>query len=475
MRKDDLNVLFSSDLGKKIFTLCENAISDFSMKSRIEQGVLVGLSGGADSVMLLCFLLEYRNRNFHFPIMALHVNHGIRGEEADRDELFSKQFAEAIGVDFLSVHADVPRIAAESGKGIEEAAREVRYSRFREIISGRSDLNTIAVAHNSTDNLETVLMNILRGSGTRGGSGIQAVRDDIIRPLIYVKKEDITKALECARISYVTDSTNNDSDYKRNFVRNEIIPKFKEICDCPEEMFKRFAGNLREDDDYLNDLAAKFLSERAVIKNTELSELEPPILRRVLSVICNKSFSFSLFDDVKALISKDNFCYDIGDGKRIVCERGIVSVRDVRLCISDFSSEIVYGSNAFPDFCSEIILSKTKLDKTSLNVYKISIQHDLSSAIINGGLRIGMKRDGDSIYYGGMTRKLKKLFSDRKIPNSKRVLIPILYDDSGVVCVPGFGVRDDGGKNDGDSLFAIFGVTSVNEEHRFYFGNEFLT
>ena len=202
MQTPDLNKLFSSPEGKAVYDNACRAISDFNMEEDIRSGVLVGLSGGADSVMLLCFLAEYRKRTSHFNILSFHLNHCIRGAEADSDEEFSRRISEALGIDFVSRSVDVPAMAKALCKGIEETAREARYSCFKELIQGRKDLNTIAVAHNSTDNLETVLLNIMRGSGARGASGIPPKRDNIIRPLIYSSKSIIVRALDFASVGF---------------------------------------------------------------------------------------------------------------------------------------------------------------------------------------------------------------------------------------------------------------------------------
>ena len=222
--------MFASKKGSELYERIVTTVEREGMSALIERGVLVGFSGGADSVFLACFLTEYRRRRGgSFKILALHVNHGIRGDEADRDEQFSKSFARELDIEFESRSVDVPSIAKEHGIGIEEAARNARYSIFNEIISSRNDIFTIAVAHNATDNTETVLMNILRGSGLSGVSGIKPVRDNIVRPVIAVSKEEITDILSEYGISYVTDSTNLSTDYSRNYVRNEILPLFKRL------------------------------------------------------------------------------------------------------------------------------------------------------------------------------------------------------------------------------------------------------
>ena len=230
--------MFSSDSGVNIYNRIKATIESENMLSQIERGVLIGFSGGADSVLLLCFLAEYKKRSdTDFPILAVHINHGIRGEEALRDENFSRDFSNTLGVDFKSCSVDVPAICKAESIGLEEAARNVRYSVFNDLILSRNDISTIAVAHNSTDNAETVLMNILRGSGLSGVCGIKPVRDNIIRPLIKISKSEILSLLDESDIPYVTDSTNLSTDYSRNYVRNEILPLFQRLSNSPEAAF----------------------------------------------------------------------------------------------------------------------------------------------------------------------------------------------------------------------------------------------
>ena len=192
----DLNKLFGSEKGRHIFSEFLRISREFSMTEKIKNGVIVGFSGGADSVMLLCLLTKYaRDMGYPMPV-AVHLNHCIRGAEADRDEEFSAEFSSSLGVEFLSFHRDIPALAKELSKGLEETARIARYSIFDDIIQSRNDICAVAIAHNSTDNLETLIFNMMRGAGTRGLSGISPTRGNIIRPLLYCSKADIVSALD---------------------------------------------------------------------------------------------------------------------------------------------------------------------------------------------------------------------------------------------------------------------------------------
>ena len=474
--------MFASKKGSELYAKIVKTIEKENMSPLMDRGILVGLSGGADSVFLLRFLREYKRREEKsFHILALHVNHGIRGDEAKRDEDFSKQLADELGVEFMSRHVDVPTISKESGLGIEETARNARYSIFSDILSGRNDLGCISVAHNATDNTETVLFNILRGSGISGMCGIKPIRDNIIRPLINVSKDDITSAISDFGIPYVVDSTNLSDEYSRNYIRHKVIPGLKSISSDPEKMLSRFADNMRCDDDFITGVADAFLKEHPVITNRDLSSLHYSVYIRVLSAMtmCKKSsVSFRIAADIHALLDKDNFSYSLIGGSSFVCERGVCRVSRATSEGYDFCFGVDIGETDLSPMNAVFVLSNEKIDKTYSNVYKISIQANLSSAIINGNLYLRPKNNGDSVFYGGMTHKVKKLFSDAKIPVSKRGLIPILCDDSGVVWVPGFGVRDDGVPLEKrEDLYVMLGIkdSEDSDSNRLYSASEFRT
>ena len=192
---DKIKALFETEDGKLIYEAAYGIVKKYDMLPMISEGVLVGFSGGPDSVMLLCFLLELRRREaLDFKITCAHVNHGIREIEAERDEEFCISICKAFDTELIVEKHSVPALAQANGEGIEEAARNLRYSIFADIIRGRNNISAIAVAHNMNDNAETVLFNILRGSGANGAGGIRPVRDNIIRPLISVLKNDILAA-----------------------------------------------------------------------------------------------------------------------------------------------------------------------------------------------------------------------------------------------------------------------------------------
>jgi tRNA(Ile)-lysidine synthase len=196
--KNACDGIFLTKRGRDI----ENTISEFmssnSMNELLARGVAVGFSGGADSVLLLIFLRKIQ-KELGFTLKAVHINHMIRGADADEDEAFSKEFAEALGIEFISKKIDVPSIAKSSKTGLEEAARNVRYQFLNEIVDSTHAIGAIATAHNATDNLETVIFNLMRGTGINGLCGIAPVRDNIIRPMLQIPKAEILELLNEAK------------------------------------------------------------------------------------------------------------------------------------------------------------------------------------------------------------------------------------------------------------------------------------
>ena len=207
----------------------EKVLETIKKYNLIENGdkIVIGVSGGPDSIALLNMLLEIKRDNIiNFDIVVCHINHMIR-EEANDDEEYVLEFCKKYNVEFYSKRIGIEKIAKESKIGTEEAGRNARYKFFNEILEKTSS-NKIATAHTANDNAETVLMNIMRGSGTSGLKGIDAKRDNLIRPLIECSRYEIEKYCEANKLDPRIDKTNFENIYTRNKVRNMLIPYIKE-------------------------------------------------------------------------------------------------------------------------------------------------------------------------------------------------------------------------------------------------------
>jgi len=247
----------------------EKAKSLILRYNMLEKGdkVIVGLSGGADSTALLLTLLELKTE-YELEIIAAHLNHGIRGAEADRDEAFCKALCEKLGVQIYAFHLDVPRLAKERGVSEEVAGRDARYEFFSGLAG---DGGKIATAHNAQDTVETMLLNLCRGTGLKGLTGIPATRTIsqrgchgnydvlVIRPLLLCTREEIEEFLKEKGQDYVTDSTNLGDEYTRNRVRHNIIPELVSVNENAIGNFTRCLTTLKEDSDFLEGLADELL------------------------------------------------------------------------------------------------------------------------------------------------------------------------------------------------------------------------
>lgn len=445
------------DTNKKYGVISQKVIQTinaYSMDKLLSEAsyVFVGLSGGADSTLLLLFLSDYiLEKKFDCKLKALHLNHLIRGIDADNDEAFCKNLCQEIGVEFISKRVDVPKSANDSGEGIEEAARRERYLFFEEETSKVSGKVLVATAHNADDNLETVLLNMFRGSGALGLTGIPPVRDNkYIRPLIELSSMEIRSYLDDNKISYCVDKTNKDINYRRNYLRSEIIPRIRTIYPHPEVMTSRMSALIRSDEDYLRIVSSE-ISEKYktfipldVIKNNHEAIISRVIRQIYLNVVLDDSSIEAVhFNAIMNLVKngKNGSKLDLpGNVVVIIINENLVfdiSKEDVK----PFEYKLHMGENVFENEKFTIVLSYEKYNCSS-NINKNFIQKTFDFDKINEDMIVRNRRDGDEYRYGGMKRKLKKLFQDKKIPQRERDALPIICDKNGILWVPGFGQRE---------------------------------
>lgn len=457
-----------SSISRMVEQKIEQAILDFGMTHKMN-GILVGYSGGADSGALLHYLHKYSiDHNIH--IAAVHVNHGIRGEEADRDERFCRDVCESLGIELFVERFDVPEIARKEGKGIEEAARNVRYWTFHRLINEHEELNHIALAHHAEDNMETVIFNMLRGSGTRGLAGIPPVRGErIIRPLIYCTKSEIVGYCIANDIVYVNDTTNSDIDYTRNYIRSEILPKLAHINPSPEIAISQLCTLLRNDEVYIQGQAMKFVKENGIETSCErklLASLEPAVSSRVIRYMYDRCAE-RMYGCERPCTGLD-FTH-VRSVSRIVCCGGAHSRISLpqKICAavegeefffiseSEYENKYKYvpefwiplgeGLHDIPELDAKILISRapdTEFELKYKNIYKIFIHKNLASDKINGGIYIRNRAPGDKIEQGGMSKLTKKLYCENKIPLDVRNILPVFCDNEGILWIPYMNARD---------------------------------
>ena len=415
--------------------------------------VLVGLSGGKDSVALL-YALNRLSSYFGISLVAFHLNHGIRGGEADSDEAFSKAFCENLSVPFVSSYVDVPSKLADSTDGLEALARDVRYAEFSRVAT-EYGCNKIATAHTAGDNTETVIMTMMRNSYAKG---IPPVRDNIVRPLIYHSTPEVLDYCKRNSLDFVTDSTNCDNSYTRNFIRNNVLKELYKLAPSLDDSTGNFA-NIQRSNVALTEYAAEkfFRDNTSPMGLSALTELAGNVafynvLFTVITRFFNIKLSYRQFDDVVEMLINGK------TGSRVEVSKGRFLIRDydeLRLVedeapAPDYCFALKFGKNPIPD--SDICLwveteeqYKERTKEKSLNKLKINKLTKnilIKYNIMNSSLVARSRKSGDQLICRGITRSVKKFMIDEKIPPSLRSRIPIVCDAEGIVWVPGLGLAD---------------------------------
>ena len=265
-------------------------INKYHMLNRGD-GVVLGLSGGPDSVCLFFVLLALREE-YDLTIKAVHINHMIRGVDADEDQDYVEKLCQEFEVELEAVRVDVPSLAEASGRSLEEEARIVRYEAFDRVadeLEGRGLTARIAVAHNSDDNAETVLFHMARGTGLDGMCGIAPVRGRIIRPLLELSKEEIVTFLQDNEVAYCVDATNSEVEYDRNRIRHNIMPELVQINDQALRHITEMTARLTQVADYI-ELEASGLLQMAKLEGNKLRKRTIATAPRVIASQAMKDY-----------------------------------------------------------------------------------------------------------------------------------------------------------------------------------------
>ncbi|MBW2599747.1 MAG: tRNA lysidine(34) synthetase TilS [Deltaproteobacteria bacterium] len=430
----------------------------------------VAVSGGADSVALL-YELSMLADEYDLALFILHLNHGIRGEESDRDESFVIELAGSMGIPVDSEKVSIPELREKSGGSLEDICREERYA-FFERMSQKHGLNKIALGHNLNDQTETVIMRFLRGSGVEGLKGFLPVRDEIyIRPLIDSTGEEIISFLGERGIGFVTDSSNADDTYLRNRIRNILVPELKASYNVRlEENIGRTADILRLEDNFIRESVEKIISDwkidrgNARINIRKLKKLHPALRWRLIKTILeNRSpagngIGYLHVKSVIGLIEglSPSASVDLPFNLRAEREYGdlIISQREDRSpdtskkyspdgredCNFSYTMEIP-GSVNIVETGGKMVLDVIDADEADIHLDN-SVFMDYNS--ISFPLVVRNIRAGDRIQPLGMkgTKKISGLLIDEKIPKAGRKSIPLLVDQKSVLWVPGVRLND---------------------------------
>ena len=422
--------------------------------------IILGYSGGADSSLLLYVLRELCAER-KIRLLAAHVNHMFRGEAADSDERFCAENAKKLGVPFRSLRTDVGAMARERAISDEQCAREVRYGFFEEIkkelCDGRADARVfVATAHNATDNAETVIFNMTRGTALTGLCGIPPVRDGfIVRPILFITKQRVLELCSALSVDYVTDSTNATTLYTRNRIRHNVLPSLREINPSLERSVARMTETIFLDLDYLEGEAERvyrsLLRDDGSLDADALSKCHAAIEKRALCMFFERSGAgyenIHIESCVSLLSGGGDFSLSLINKKRVRRERDLLTVEDdsrEKPERTEYNIELSVGENILPSGGKIFVFTdRSRLDEIKTqNVYKLFIQQTISFDTINSTWYARSRRAGDSMRTGGHTHTVKKLFSDKKLGAEKRARIPIVERDGEMIWIPGVRVAD---------------------------------
>lgn len=396
--------------------------------------VVCGLSGGADSVCLLLSMREI-SREIGFSVEALHVNHCLRGDESDRDEEFCRCLCSRLKIPFKAVSCDVRGYAEKFSLSTEEAARELRYAIFRDNSHGKK----IATAHNADDNLETVILNLVRGTAVKGLCGIPPVRDNIIRPMLAVTRREIEEFLDLQGQDYVTDSTNLTEDYTRNKIRRRIIPVMRELNASLTETSVNTIDGIRSENDFIESETAAALEK--CLKNgvlSDMSDYDEVIRRRCAAKLLRDNgllISHKRLEECGKIMQNggklniSGNIYFVSDGKNSRLEKIIPKSEEL------ISIPLKIGENSlFPDtvMICEIVEceSLTKIDFVNKKLTFSLLDYDK----IIGKAVVRNRKYGDRIRLSGrdFTSSVKKIINE-KIPKNIRPTLYFIEDGEGIV------------------------------------------
>lgn len=439
--------------------------------------MLLAFSGGADSMLLTHLCAEHAQKvgaNLHL----VHVNHGIRGKEADRDEQFCREIAVRYGLPLHVLHADVPAMAKESGESMEQAARRVRYDYFAALMREHA-IPILLTAHHADDNLETLLLRLARGTGLSGLGGIAPVRPFaqagdrigglapvVVRPLLTLSRQDVLAACSELGLTYVTDSTNADVHYARNRVRRDVLPALREVVDHPEQQALHTCELLREDEAFFCSLANDFLATHRAhdaLSRQALASAPLPIAKRALRLWINElTGHMPEATHVQAVLA---LCQDGGTSHSVSIEGGFTVTADkthlhiakaaeqrpnfepFEVTLDPNASEMVVGTWLVHLERLNAHAPVTASSNDATNVYKPFIRDTLSFDTIipykkDRTLIWRSRREGDVLLLRGKHHKLRKLQNARGIPSALRERLPLLCDAEGIYWAPGIGLRD---------------------------------
>ena len=433
-----------------IKTIEQKVLKFIDQHSLIYKGdrILISLSGGADSVFLLHFLLKFKRR-LGTQVGAFHLNHGLRGEDAAEDETFCKTICGEMKLDYFTVSKNVKDFAVQKKISIEEAGRKLRYVELQKI-AVKNNYSKIATAHNATDNAETIFLNLIKGTGLAGISGIPVQRGNIIRPVLILTKEEILNYLQKKGINYRFDVSNLSNDFERNFLRNEIFPKIKNRLNPQlENSLFTSSENFMQINSFINGLIEKVILSS--VKNRKggisinigkLNQLDESLVGIFFKSLMQKHFDLELtsngIQSLNSLIHKQS-------GRKLLLGNKIICVKERNEIIifkKIKNEKVISGFILKPGESKKIgtknisIMPMQRLGKVKNKNKNIEY---ISADDLSREFEVRSWIDGDRFIPLGMkgTKKISDFLNEQKIPPSKKKSQILLTNSGKIVWVIG--------------------------------------
>lgn len=424
------------------------SIEKYSMLKNTNK-VFVGFSGGADSTALLHFLYFFASdKGKKFTVEAVHINHCLRGEESVRDENFVKSFCSEIGVKLHLKRIDVKDVAQKNKIGLEEAGRMVRYEIFESLVENEND--KIATAHTLSDSCETFIFNLIRGSSLKGLCGIPPVRGKIIRPLIDVTRKEIEQYCKENELKYIQDSTNFEREYTRNKIRLDVIPILKKINPNLEKSVSRTLSLISEDEKYIEEQTEKALDSIKLDQGYDAEKLKKfsyclksRLIIEIVKESMNKIPEKKHVDLICKIVDYGG-TLSLSKNKFLVCKNGLLEIVENKSKNSVQWEYTLKNVNNLTETKTNIIIKTIPFSEYKNLLEKPEKSNVIDSKKLPPECIIRNRRAGDkfTLPFRKVTKTVKKLMNEFKIPEKSRNKLAIIACGKEVVWIDGIGVSE---------------------------------
>lgn len=402
--------------------------------------VLAAVSGGVDSIVLAEL---FQNTSTDFSIA--HCNFQLRGQDSEADEIFVRELSEMYRVPFFFRKFETKQYAASHKISVQMAARDLRYAWFKDLLK-EHNLDRIATAHHADDNVETFFLNLVRGTGIRGLTGIEPKRDELIRPLLFAKKKELIEYARQKNLAFREDKSNKDTKYSRNLIRHEILPQLESLnpgfVDTMIETMDKLKAAKEPYENYLNKLKAELLEGNTTIKlNIQKLRKVSPLKHYLFELLTTFGFTKSDVDDIIGALEGDSGKQFLSPTHRLIKDRDCLLI-DPRAEISN--TEAIIIEEGTKRISNPINLSFEVKSRLGFNIPNADQIACLDNARLKYPLNLRRWAKGDSMRPLGMkgSKKLSDIFIDKKIPLNEKENIFILESAGEIAWVVGHKVDD---------------------------------